>query len=372
MRRRKKARLLLSVILFMIAAVVFVFNGGSDVAAREEQTIPISELAIGDRVVDRTWSWEFRTGTRYSGSGEIREVVWIVVAKNHPGYPENSVTLLAEECIALLPFDDLSQSARNNWEYCGTPPAACGVRPFLNSLGYGCSQGTEGFYNAFSRRFKSAVLQTKLVNKTQYNEDGTGWSTDNPELEYTTLDYVFVLSETELGGSGGDPDAGLTYEIGCPLPYFQTGEAEARRAVTDPAKGNWYWTRSPLRIGGLHVRVVLSYDGSFEDGSPPAYQDTSVSIRPALNIKNSVQVSNIPQNDIYEIIWPEYAYGDIDDNDRVDVSDAIILLKSIVGLTELNDYQKGCADVNLDESINVVDAAIILRYIAGLIDELPV
>jgi hypothetical protein len=32
--------------------------------------IPISELPFGDRIIDPTREWEFRTGDNYSGEGE--------------------------------------------------------------------------------------------------------------------------------------------------------------------------------------------------------------------------------------------------------------------------------------------------------------
>ena len=43
---------------------------------------------------------------RYSVNGEAaEEIKWIVVARNHSGYPSNSVTLLTEGVIDLRSFD---------------------------------------------------------------------------------------------------------------------------------------------------------------------------------------------------------------------------------------------------------------------------
>jgi len=65
-------------------------------------------------------------------------------------------------------------------------------------------------------------------------------------------------------------------------------------------------------------------------------------------------------------------YGDLSGDGAVNVDDAIILLRSIVGLTQLTPEQERCADVNEDGKIDVADAIVILRYIVGLVDELPV
>jgi len=69
---------------------------------------PIEGLEVGDRVVDNSWSWEHRTDGGYHGTGEIKPVTWIVVAKNHYG-PISGVTLLTEELIARYPFDTATE-----------------------------------------------------------------------------------------------------------------------------------------------------------------------------------------------------------------------------------------------------------------------
>ncbi len=64
-------------------------------------------------------------------------------------------------------------------------------------------------------------------------------------------------------------------------------------------------------------------------------------------------------------------FGDLDGDGVVSVSDAIIVLRSIVGLTNLTKKQEAAADVNQDGVINVADAITILRYIVGLVENLP-
>ena len=43
---------------------------------------------------------------KHSVNGETAQpITWVVVAKNHTGYPSNSVTLLTEKIIDLRAFD---------------------------------------------------------------------------------------------------------------------------------------------------------------------------------------------------------------------------------------------------------------------------
>jgi hypothetical protein len=69
---------------------------------------------------------------------------------------------------------------------------------------------------------------------------------------------------------------------------------------------------------------------------------------------------------------PPVAYGDLNSDGKIDVSDAILLLRSIVGLVQLTPAQEQCADVNEDGVVNVADAIAILRHIVGLVDQFPV
>ena len=62
--------------------------------------------------------------------------------------------------------------------------------------------------------------------------------------------------------------------------------------------------------------------------------------------------------------------GDINEDGKINVSDAILILRHIVGLTTLVGNELIAADVNHDFEINVSDAILILRYIVGLVPSL--
>ncbi len=61
--------------------------------------------------------------------------------------------------------------------------------------------------------------------------------------------------------------------------------------------------------------------------------------------------------------------GDVDGNGKIDVKDAILVLKHVVKLIELESLDRKAADTNGDKNIDVNDAILILKYIVGLIEK---
>lgn len=64
-------------------------------------------------------------------------------------------------------------------------------------------------------------------------------------------------------------------------------------------------------------------------------------------------------------------YGDLNDDNTPDISDANILLRHCAQLIELTAKQEQAADLNGDSSIDISDANVLLRYCAQLIESLP-
>ena len=249
----------------------------------ENGTIPIGELTIGDRVVDPSWVWEFRPGDYYRGSGDVKTVTWIIVAKDHYDGLDPHVTMLTEELIGKLSFDCSKERGYNekifgcnHWGNSGTVNAnSCrGLRPWLNSTGI---HSGEGFYRTFSESFKQTVLLTTVPNK----ECKCGSA-------YSTQDRVFLPSSTELG----DIVNRDTFCIGTVYPYFD-GVGNVKRLASIGGKTCWYWTRSPASLNLGLVRRV-SYIGDFLNDF--TYNSTSSDpggVRPALNLKSEILVSEI-------------------------------------------------------------------------------
>ncbi len=204
--------------------------------AEASNTQPLRNLIIGDRVIDNSWTWEYRQGENYSGWGETKPVTWIVVAKDHYG-PDSGVTLLSEELIGLYAFDDSTSRGSlfgsNHWGTSGANDAVHGLRPWLNSTG---RYLYSGFYYYFSETFKSYVLITDLPNIAW--SDGTS---------YITRDRVFIPSSTELG----DIHHFGTRPIGTVYNYFFDRSDLTRIASLGAGGGRVYWTRSPSWEEGL-------------------------------------------------------------------------------------------------------------------------
>ncbi len=72
----------------------------------------------------------------------------------------------------------------------------------------------------------------------------------------------------------------------------------------------------------------------------------------------------------------EGLYGDVNDNGTVDIGDAILVLRHIVGLTNIEEQfgpeALARADVTGSGDVNINDAIHILKYIVGVINEFPV
>jgi len=247
----------------------------------EGGTMALSDLEIGSRVVDPSWQWGFRTEQDYTGGGEIKAVIWILVAKNHYEGLDPHVTLLSEELIGKQAFDNSTDrqghDGSSHWGDSGTTNAERGLRPWLNSTGI---HAGGGFYEAFSDHFKAAVLTTGVPNKEF--EDGN---------DYITEDRVFIPSITELG----DDVHLMTHRIGSVFPYFEEADHQNRIACLG-GSASWYWTRSPAMYVSIHsyyrgsiLRYVTRKGGFSNINAHLNY----LAVRPVLNLDSELMVSEI-------------------------------------------------------------------------------
>jgi hypothetical protein len=270
----------------------------------EKGTTPLSDLPIGARVVDSTWVWEFRTGDDYTGSGAVKPVVWVVVAKDHYEGLNPHVTLQTEELIGKFLFDNSTnrnhidaEGGYNHWGESGTGNASKGLRPWLNSIGI---HSGEGFYRVFSDSFKGAVITTTVPNKEW--EKGSF---------YSTQDRVFIPSTAEMSYH----EVNQAYQVGTTYSYYHEG-GSAKRVARLGGEITWYWTRSPeshesiIFARGNIVRIV-DYAGEFNnyfanggdyvgrsvdfDGEVVVASvfDNCFGVRPVLNLKAEILVSEI-------------------------------------------------------------------------------
>ncbi len=229
-----------------------------EVQAQEGDLLLLKDVPFGSIVYDPTWeglsSWETRQ----------RVIDWIVVAKNHPGYPSNSVTLFSKEVIwkHRFHYDEM-----NRWENSSLRQSANG-----------------SVYNAFGSQFKQAILMTNLINKDKDNN------------EYYTSDKVFIPSVTEV--VAGEPTSnriGTRWE-GMSRDYL-VGYSY------NQSRNRFYWTRTPrYGVDGdvMYInagRLAEDYEYTYASRSSDAY-----TFRAALNMRDGVVVKE-DGNGKYEIVY---------------------------------------------------------------------
>jgi hypothetical protein len=248
-----------------------------------DETKTLVELSTGSIVCDPNSLWEHKTGLGYTGSGDSKPIEWLVVTKNHPGYPENSVTLLSNEVIAIYAFDDSTDRGHeygsNHWGNSGSTDAGSGIRKFLNGNSYSGNDNNSysaTLYDSFSNEFKSDILTTLVSNKV--------WDTGST---YYTEDKIFLPSMTELGMFGD----GYIHEIGSDWGYFC--DNDSRRAV---GVSHVYQTRTPDYYNSVDVLDITS-SGYFISNGATSYGG----VRPALNLSSDTKVKSVGGG-IWEIV----------------------------------------------------------------------
>lgn len=271
-------------LIFIISLSLASCSSSPNGLINNNNSFTINDLEVGDRIIDNSWTWNLLTGYGYTPwSYDVdKSLVWIVVAKDHYG---STVTLMTEEVIAYHYFDTSMLSnglmaGQNHWGNSGQD-SSFGIRTWLNSTH---KQANEGFYHAFSPQFKQFVVDTTLDN-ADYANGAT----------YTTVDKVFIASNTELG----DVNHQDTYVIGKVFEYFKNVEREVRLAnIPNDRYGTQYWTRSPINRGYRVVGMVMQ-NGDFAD----SFADFSnVGVRPVINVSKNLPLNKIVNSDgVYEV-----------------------------------------------------------------------
>lgn len=163
----------------------------------------------------------------------------------------------------------------------------------------------------------------------------------------------------------GHDEAAIFYSVisaveeGTLVINLEPGESVSEGALWS-ADGGITWNESGSEVilaVGEYTVVFTSFDGWDEPEDL-----TGVNVSPG--VTTQLTVSYKP--------W----YGDIDRSAAVDIDDVVLLLQHALNLTDITaDYGSGAllrSDVNGDGKVNVQDAILILRYVVGLIQEFPV
>ena len=68
---------------------------------------------------------------------------------------------------------------------------------------------------------------------------------------------------------------------------------------------------------------------------------------------------------------PDVTYGDVNGDNTIDVSDALLVCQIYLGNVAPTDAQNAAADVNGDGAVDVSDALMICQFYLGNITEFP-
>lgn len=263
---------------------------------------PIRDLPIGSKI--------------YLGSYRVEKsraepIIWTVAAKNHPGYPDDSVTLLSEYIIDLHGMD-AKEPNNPNGEIGNNDYSLSNIRQWLNAYGeewfepthehdteptyenFATNSGyshTLGFLSSFTEKENNTILYTDL---SVIKNDG---------IE-KIQDKVFLLSQSEI-----DP---LNTEEGSVLELFSNATDDSRKAFitwqavmnttssVNPLEGMVYtaWSlRTPEKNTPGRHKTVEFYGGISNQSA-----NWDCGIRPAMNVDDSLMASDFPdENDIFTV-----------------------------------------------------------------------
>ena len=138
---------------------------------------------------------------------------------------------------------------------------------------------------------------------------------------------------------------------------------------------------------GASIRIEVSYDpGNLPSGVSetslklyrynPETKEWDLIEEQGVDTENKIIWANVTEFSLFGVFGEgDILFGDVNGDGLVDVGDAILVLRHIVGLVNIeNEYGAEAivrANVNGDGDVDVGDAILILRYIVGLISEFP-
>jgi hypothetical protein len=272
---------------------------------------PLSNLAVGAKVKFGRYQVESETA---------QEIIWTIVAKNHPGYPANAITLHAKKIIDLRCFDarEPNNTSNNRKSYGNNRYSVSNIDQWLNkdsaagawyvgqhtydqapnadNVDYNTPYDTRpGFLYHFSTEEKNAILSTPL-RVVKPSVDGGGYENITRK--------VFLPSRTEVGLGGEEGTEWGFYTSDTARKAYLTAQAfnNTLSSSKPSAIGNaWHWwLRTPYTSDAFYVRIVKS-DGYIYSNSACT---GCYGVRPALNLPSSLLVSDSPDGDgAYTIVW---------------------------------------------------------------------
>lgn len=265
----------------------------------------IGSLPLGSKIIDPNTSFPVLSSRYENIDPEV--IVWRLIDINHPGYPENSATLITEYMISHGKYDyaeptnpDLyvADRGRANWKESNIRQwlnANTGGNTWFNPIdSYDVAPGYDlqaGFLTYFSDNLKSKILNTTVP----YVYYATGASEPTQD---TTIDKIFFPSEAELTGYDSADGVMFPQDSINQYTYF-AGPPSIKYGYTPYAHNTFFATRT------ADTTVYIYFHGSSASMKLrwASLANHAYGIRPMMNITTSTLVTDSPNVDgYYEIL----------------------------------------------------------------------
>lgn len=258
------------------------------------------------------------------------DIPWVIVAKNHVGYPTNSVTLLADKIVDLRCLDakepnnpDVDRKKYGNNRYSQSNldqwlnSSANGNEWYTAKHTYDQSPDTSdrcggyntqyldhwGFLHDFTQKERDAILTTTIRVETAEAYDGI--------TQEDIQRKVFLPSVAEVG-------KGSSSLVGEKWAYFSAGNSPATTAHSEVLSGSssvdkpssatkaWeWWLRTPYSDSSEKTQVIDKYG---DWGVNTSCRGT-IGVRPAINVNATTLVSDITDNEGYYTLVENHSPG---------------------------------------------------------------
>lgn len=263
----------------------------------------LKDLNVGDKV---------KFGRHQINNEDPQEITWKIAAKDQPGYPGNSITLITDKIIDIRGFDakEPNNSDSDRRSYGNNRYRDSNLRQWLNKSGHPwlgkthnadeppTDAGTDnhgtgydnrpGFLTHFTDEEVAAILETTLTVAKNTVTDGGGTE--------SVVDKIFLASVTEVGLANEPGGA-----EGTKFPIFSNDNSRigiVTKQVEDFSNyditgARRWWLRSPFSSSSHYERIVsasgaLNYYGAFYGYN---------GVRPLCNLKSEILVSEEPDSD---------------------------------------------------------------------------
>ena len=236
----------------------------------------------------------------------------------------------------------------------------------------GANTGTGGNVTDTSKyNMRSAYRQSMILqfNVDQLSDDEKA-IVANSEKEWRKLSEYFYDDIYEL--TKNTASANEWYSYG-----YMNSEEQNGFALVFRHFGEYSPETQNIRLKGLNAGDTYEITFADQSGTITATGAELMSTGVSVTL-NEKELTDGSDSDVIFIkrtaIGPDdddVMYGDVNGDEKINSEDALMVLQSVVGLTELDERAAKAANVNSDDKIDTQDALGILQFVVGIRTELP-